>query len=48
MNTILVAKGLETAVNSLWALFVGWALSMIASHFLYTKIEYFFRRFQLR
>jgi peptidoglycan/LPS O-acetylase OafA/YrhL len=48
MNTIIVAKGLETEVNFSWVLFLGWALSMLASHFLYTKIEYFFRGFQLR
>lgn len=48
MNTIVVAKDLESPVHSIWALCVGWCLSVIASHFLYTQIENSFRKFQLK
>jgi peptidoglycan/LPS O-acetylase OafA/YrhL len=48
MNTIVVAKDLESPIHSIWALLVGWGLSVIASHFLYTKIESTFRKFQLK
>jgi peptidoglycan/LPS O-acetylase OafA/YrhL len=47
MNTIVVAKDLETPLHAVWALFVGWGLSMLASHFLYKKIEISFRKFQV-
>lgn len=47
MNTIVVAKDLETPFHSVWSLLVGWGFSMIASHFLYKKIEISFRKFQI-
>lgn len=48
MNTIVVAKNLDEPEHSIWTLIIGWGLSIVASHFLYTKIEIYFRKFQLK